>query len=368
MIIPFKVIKELWTKENLAGLNIELDASDTQNAQIFQIDDSKTININLILTDEYLKKLEEQKVEDISIYYNPKLIKILKKYYPDKYIQEDIAELYKIELSYERFKLANAMSSYDNKFFKERKLILLQDIITGTKVKTIEAKYGDYITDKFINILKSNYAESYKVKYATTERGILLVLDENSYKTDPQLLRLQFMIRKIFTDVHYRNLRIVNLNEGFKSYFIPKDGFYPKLTLLVGKTAGNIFLYKAIKVFDPFSKIAWLTKENLHSNHDLIFDSIVSKLSQDYSEEYKIYSAEREDKQQLSPIALQDYRKRLSALGRDFSVPKYINLAYEILEKSSKYDMFQPKTHLMNTIIDLKADPGKIFKHLLIAS
>ncbi len=366
MIVPFNIIKELWAKENFAKLGLELDASDTQNAQIFQIDESKGININLLLTDEYLRKLEQQKVENISIYYNSELVKILKKYHPERYISEEVAELYKIELSFERFNLANKLSSYDNKIFKRRRIKLLQDIITGVKTKRIEAQYGDFIDERLLNFMKKEYPENYKIKYTTTEKGILLVLDENSYKTDPQLLRLQFMIRKIFTDVQYKNLTIVNLKEGFKNYFLPKSDFHPKLTLLVGKTSGNIRLYKAIKIFDPFSKIAWLTKENLNSNHDLIFDSIISKLGQDYSEEYKVYSMEREEKQQLSPIDLQDYRKRLSALGREFSINKYIDLAYEILEKGMKYDVFQPKTHLMNTIIDLKADPGKIFRNLLL--
>ena len=365
MYIPFKIIKELWTKENLQKLNLELDASDTQNAQIFQIDEKKEININLLLTDEYLKKLEEKNVDDISIYYNKEFIKILKKYYPDKYLQEDTAELYKVELILEHFKLANKLSSYDNTHFKNRYIKILQDIIIGTKIKKIDIVYGTILDSKKMESIKLNFPENYKINYVTSEKGILLVLDENSYKTDPQLLRLQFMIRKIFTDVNYKKFTIVKLKDGFRKYFRPDGDFYPKLVLLVGKTGGNIFLYKSIKIFDPFAKIAWLTKENLTGNPDLIFDSLINKLSQDYSEEYKIYSKNREDKEQLNPLAIQEYRKKIGELGRNFSIKNYINIAYDILEKSMNYDMFQPKTHLLNTIIDLRIDPAKIFQRLL---
>ena len=120
MYIPFRILKELWAKENLQQFNIELDASDTQNAQIFRIDGKKSISVNLLLTDEYLQKLEEQKVENISVYYNPSLMKVLKRYHPQRYHTEECDTLAYVEKVFLQFEYANKLSSYDGKNLKKR--------------------------------------------------------------------------------------------------------------------------------------------------------------------------------------------------------------------------------------------------------
>ncbi len=366
MYIPFTIIKELWNKEKLEKFKIELDASDTQNAQIFRIDEKKAITINLILTDEYLKKLEDQKVERISIYYNPQLMKILKRYHPNHYYTEEIEPLYKIEHLFLQFEMANKLSSYDNTFFKKRYLTMLQDIISSeTKIKKIVAVYNDLLNRELLLKIKTLFSDSVNINFIQSERGVLLVLDNTAYKKDPHLVRLQFMVRKIFNDVNYSHLKAVDVSSGFKEYFKPTDKAFKKLVILVGKTENHLVLFKKIKIFDSFSKIVWITPEHLKSKPDLIFDSIITKLKQDYTEEYKIYSKPREKKNPLSQNDLQNYRKYLAVFGRKFNLKGYIELAYDIQEKSKDSDMFQPKTHLMNILLDLRYSPVKIFNQLM---
>lgn len=368
MYVPFNIIKELWQKEpDLQKAGIELDATDTHIAQIFGIDENKTITVNLLLTDEYLKKLGSQQVENISVYYNKIIAKFLRKYYPQKYPQPEILPLYKIELIFSQYQLANKLSSFEDKIFKKRELKLLQDIISFSgRAKKIIIPYGTTISDPIMEKIKAYTGERTELEYTTNEKGILLVFDNEAYKNDPPLLRLQFMIRKIFTDVNYKSLKVIDVDSGFREYFEPAENFYPKLVLLVGKTPKNVFLYKKIKVFDPFAKIAWLTRNNLNVNADLLFDSIINKLSQDYTKEYNIFIKERDEKKPLSHIELQKYRKLLTNFSKKFSIKAYIEIAYDILEKSMQYDMFQPYTHLLNVLLDLRQPPARIFERLLL--
>lgn len=366
MYIPFKIIKELWVKEQIANLKIELDASDTQNAQIFRIDEGKAISVNLLLTDEYLRKLEEQKVENISIYYNTQLMKILKRNYPDRYPTEETGTLNQIEDLFKQFDYANEMSSFQGKIFKKRYLRILQDVIrTDTRIKRIVAMYNELLDPSLMDKIKALFSGSININYIQSERGILMILDNAAYQQDPQLVRLQFMVRKIFNDVQYKNIKSVDVKNGFKEYFEPSDLISKKLIILVGKTPSLLFLFKEIKIFDPFSKIIWLTNDHLKSNPDNIFDSIIKKLNQNYASEMATFSAPREDKTSLSQIEIQKYRKMLAEFGRQFNLKTYINLAYEILEKSKSVDMFQPKTHLTNILLDQRYSPEKIFLQLI---
>lgn len=366
MYISFTIIKELWNKEKLEKFKIELNASDTQNAQIFRIDEKKAININLILTDEYLKKLEDQKVEKISIYYNPQLMKILKRHYPDRYYTEEIEPLYKVEHLFLQFEMANKQSSYEGTFFKKRYLKILQDIISSDfKIKKIIAVYNDLLNRESLLKIKALFSDSININFIQSERGILLVLDNTAYKKNPLLVRLQLMVRKIFSDINYSYFKAVDVASGFKEYFKPTDDISKKLVILVGKTENHLFLFKKIKFFDPFSKIVWITQEHLNSKPDLIFDSIITKLKQDYTEEYKIYSKPREEKNPLPQKDLQNYRKFLTVFHKKFNLKGYIELGFDIQEKGKDYDMFQPKTHLMNILLDLRYSPKKVFNQLM---
>lgn len=368
MYVPFNIVKELWEKEiELKKAGIELDATDTHIAQIFGIDENKTITVNLLLTDEYLKKLESQRVENISMYYNKTLAKFLRRYYPQKYPQPEVLPLYKIELIFSQYQLANKLSSFEDRVFKKRELKLLQDIISFSgRTKKIIIPYGTPISDSIMEKIKAYTSERTELEYTTNEKGVLLVFDNEAYRNAPPLLRLQFMIRKIFTDVNYKNLKVIDVDSGFREYFEPAGSFYSKLVLLVGKTPKNVFLYKKIKVFDPFAKMVWLKRDNLNTNPDLLFDSITNKLSQDYTTEYNTFIKERDKKKPLSHIELQKYRKLLTNFSKKFSIKAYIEIAYDILEKGMQYDMFQPYTHLLNVLLDLRQPPTRIFERLLI--
>ncbi|MBU1075720.1 MAG: hypothetical protein KKH98_00410 [Spirochaetes bacterium] len=366
MYIPFRIIKELWAKENLHNLSIELDASDTQNAQIFRIDEKKGISINLILTDEYLQKLEAQKVENISIYYNQNLMKLLKRHYPQRYHTEETASLNEIEKIFSQFEAANSLSFYDKKVFKKRFLKILQDIITpDTKIKKIVAMYNELLDVELMRKIKTLFFDSVNIDFVQSERGILMILDNENHMNNPELVRLQFMVRKIFNDVNYSNIKIVDVKMGFKEYFEPLDLISKKLIILVGKTPSLIKLFKMIKIFDPFSKIIWMTAEHLSTKPDLIFDSIIQKLNQDYSQEYRTNMTKREEKAALSQNEVQMYRKHLAEFSRKFNLDMYIELAYDIQEKGKTIDMFQPKTHLMNILLDSRYSPAKIFDKII---
>lgn len=369
MYIPFKIIKELWDKESeLKKAGIELDATDTQNAQIFRIDENKNISVNLLLTDEYITKLEEQKVNNISIYYNRILAKKLRKYYPELYPTPETEPLYKIKNLFLQFDLANTLSSYENKSFKSRKIKLLQDIIISPAgSKKIITYYGELISKGILEKLEGTIKESTPIEYTTNEKGIFLVFDSEAYKEDPQLLRLQYMVRKIFTDVNYKNLKASNVDKSFKEYFLPPKEEYYKLVILIGKTDRNINLYKMLKIFDPFSKTLWLTKDDLTKEPNTLFDEIINKLHQNYANEYKLFTRDNEDKTQLSQSQIQKYRQILTNFSKKFSLKAYIEIAYDIQQKSKNYNVFQPKTHLLNILSDLRATPDKIYERLLLS-
>lgn len=366
MYIPFHVIKELCEKEDFLKFNIELDASDTHNAQIFHIDENKMITVNLLLTEEYLTKLESMHIDNISIYYNEALMKLLKREYPEMYVQEDKAPLYKVEKDYEGFELANKLSSFNNKIFKERNLRILQDVISvSSRIKRIIVMYNELLNRDLINSIKQIYSESADISYTTSEKGLLMIIDEKEYKSDPQLLRLYFTIRKIFEDLKYKYFKIVNVQKGFIEYFEPSDAIHKKAVIFIGKTPDNLVLHKKLRIFDPFVKTKWITQENKDLSPDKLFDGIVSILGKDYTEELKLFSLTKEEKKQLLPQDIQNYRKLLSELGRKFNINSCIDIFYDILEKGKEYDMFQPKTHLINLLTDLRYTPDKIFEQLM---
>jgi len=368
MYIPIEIITEIWkTEKDIKNYGIELDASDTQVAQIFGIDENKEITINLYLTDEYLQKLQALNVKDVAIYYNPKFVSLLKKYYPQRYPSGEKLPLYKIELLLTQFQLANKLSSYENHIFKNRILKTLQDIIIPSgRIKKILIKYGSQIDFETIEVIKKYFSETWEIEFTTNERGIFLVVDDRAYQSDPALLRLKFIVIKMFDDLKYKNFKIVDTNFIFKEYFEPLENFYAKLVIFVGKTPQNIFNYKAIKIFDPFAKIIWLTKDNLISNTDALFDSIINKVSQDYTAEYSLFSKEKEEKKELSQIEIQNYRKILTSLSQKFNIKFYIEIAYDLLEKSKEYDVSQQIIHLMNILSDTRYTPPRIFENLMV--
>ena len=102
--------------KKLQSLNIELDASDTQNARIFGVNGSKAVTGNLNLSDEYLQKLSDNNVEHLSVYYNPKLIALLKKTFPDQYRSEELDSLIDIRHLQQQYDLANEYASDNNCF------------------------------------------------------------------------------------------------------------------------------------------------------------------------------------------------------------------------------------------------------------
>lgn len=369
MRIPIEIISEIWKQdEEVKKLNIELDASDTEIAQIFGIDENKEIIINLLLNDEYLKRLQSLNVANVSIYYNKNFVNLLRKYYPTRFPVPNSLPLYKLDLLFSQFQLANKLSSYENKIFKKREIKILQDIIIPSgRIKKIVLHYDSLINSDTLEIIKKYYNETEEIEFIPNEKGILLVIDDLAYQNDPALLRLKFMVIKMFNDVKYKNFKITGVDTAFNEYFESVD-FYPKLVIFVGKTVKNIFCYKKIKVFDPFAKIIWLTKENLSSNQDALFDSIINKISQDYSTEYSIFSKEKEEKKELSQIEIQNYRKILTNFAQKFSIKAYIEIAYDLLEKSKEYNVFQQMNHLMNIILDLRYPPTRIFENILIGT
>ncbi len=367
MRIPFDIIKELWEKENLEKMGLELDATDTQNAQIFGIDEDKEITINLLLTKEYLEKLEEQEVEEIALYYNESLVKLLTKYYPDKFPSPDTAPFQKINTLFEQFKLANKLSSYESRKFKERTIKLLQDvIITEGKIKKIVAHYGLILDENIVEKLKKYISGLTPIKYKVSESGVLLVNDESASAQNPKLLRLRFMVLKILKDSGYKNFKIVNVLQAFREYFMPSDKKQRKLIIFIGETPNNNFIFKSIKLFDPFSKTLVLNISDLSITPEKIFDRIIKTLGEDYASEYKTYTSEREDKNPLSPGEVQRYRKIITEFARKFSIKKYVEIAYDIMEKDKYVDMFQPRNFLHNTITDLGYTPDRIFDNLIM--
>ncbi|MBN1897892.1 MAG: hypothetical protein JW827_03860 [Spirochaetes bacterium] len=369
MFIPLHIIKELWVQEpKVKHSMIELDASDIHNAQIFGIDENKAITINLILTDKYMEKLKAQKVDKVSIYYDKRVASLLRQYYPKDYPVPDEMTFYEMEILFSQYKLANEHSSYDNKKFKSRHITLLQDIITVVgKSSKIIVPYNTLVTEKVVDKMKEHVKSNTAIEYLPNEKGILLIFDNSAYKHDPELLRLQYKIRKIFDDVNYTNYKAIDVNQAFNEYFFPSKKDFYKVVFMVGKTVKNDFLFKALKVFDPFAIIAWLTKEHIKTAQDILFDSILNKLSRDYKKEVIMFSKERDKKTTLTPIQIQKYRNLMTNLSKKFNLKGYVEIAFDILSKSNDFDMFQPKTHLMNILLDLRQPPHKIFSRLLNA-
>jgi hypothetical protein len=359
MIIPFYQVAELWNKNKLQNLGLKLDLSS----------DQVTLAEPIIkdFTPEMFRKFNDGNVDNVTFVYSPELRVSLMKYFPDYYQPEHSDRISMLRLYLQQFELANELSKGKKAQFKRRYIKSL-DAVEDRDGKSSIIRFNQELESKDIEYLKNRFSDEYNLKYTSSEKGILLVYDTKGYKSNPQMTKLQFQVRKLFQDIRYKRVLSVDIAQAFASYFKAFEGNSPKLVMLCGRTQSNEFLLKLLRVFDPFVKTMWLDVDTLNKDVDAIFDEILPKLGSDYSYENILYDPNDKTKDILSQSDTRVYRDRISQLSREFAIRMYIDIEYDLIEAMKKTLVGNQLKHLYSVLDALKISKDTLFNKFLEGS
>ena len=353
MIIPKVHILQLWEKKLIQHLHLQVDMSP---------DDIKGFNENYLKPFDavFIEEFQKDKAGSVKFVFDLGLKMILMKEFPEyRPVYSDRVGM--LKMTVEQFQQANALSRGEKLVFKERYVKCLDSFQAKNSKKSV-IRFNQPLTTKDLEYLKNQYNDDYMVHYTPSEKGILLVYDSKGYRANPEQTRLQFQVRKVFQDIRYKKVVPVEVEKAFSRYFAEGSENSAKLIILCGKTEANQKLNVAIKAFDPFCKIMWLTVDDLDKTSDEIFDSILPKLGADYSYESLVYDLNDVTKDILPQDKVKEFRDKINLFGNQVSLDLYVSIVNELYEASKKFIVQTQFNHLKNVLDSLKLTKDLLFQ------
>jgi hypothetical protein len=358
MIVPFYQFQELAKSGVLKDLKLKVDMTPPESGEtgnpLFLKD----------FTQELMLKLSDNQPSTVTIAYDPILKDLLETRFKDYYHPAYSDKISMIRMLLQQFAMANGLSEGRKLTFRKRSVKSLVSVPDRDNRGSL-LRFNMEIGIKELDVLRNRFSDEYVLPYTISEKGLLLVYDMQGYLENPALTKLQFQVRKIFHDIRYKRVFSTEVKAAFSAYFKSMEGNAPKLVILCGETPSNLFIFRQIKVFDPFAKIMWLRPEDLSKDSDEVFDRILPKLGSDYAYESLLCDPEDRTKDPLPQSDALDMRERIGKLSREFSLREYINLEFELLERMKKHTVAIQLSHLASVLEGMKVTKDAIFTKLL---
>ncbi len=348
-------------KYDIGEFNIEIDLSDKQNQEFFPDAHDRLLLNNDTFIDFSLRRLDHP----VALKYNDRLYRLLHQDYPALFPTPEAVHAAELRSILNTYTIANSLSTMGNSVFKKRTMLFGQDIIGNDKNRRYIGHMNDVLDEEHLNTIITQFGEKYMVRYYNNERGCLVVYDTDGYKNNQELVRLQFMVRKLFNDIHYHSLVVTNTAVAIKKYFKPEYIFYPKVIVLCGDTESNNNIARQVKCFDPFATIVMLTQQHITAGFDAIFDEIIVQLSNDYSDLVKIYFDLDAPKEFLMPEKVDAIRQQIIRLGKEFVLNDMFKIWEILIDLEKKYNVKQLYTYLDEVLKGHGITREKVFNSLV---